>query len=224
MAPGVGADGECEDTIGHLHIWKAYSAMVRSLELSLDPEQETLDSEDWDEFPLRDMAEKTCLMFLSQLVNRFDAEKLVKAKFVEKWLAKQNWGCTEAERRRNFALYMDRRNNRLTDILVALRACHSGREALENAGLMQRASPEDLDPEDSIPLIQRLNAMLPSNLNVSNLEEDDPTRLLIRSLQTAQSIEEHRMRHRHREAMVLNDGSRPVNSEDIIQRAPGSPS
>ena len=220
--PSVEADCVSVDSLKRLHNWKAYSALVRSLELSLDPEQETLDNEDWDEYPLRDMTEKLCLMFLSQLVNHFDAEKLVKAKFVEKWLAKQNWGSTDEERQRNFALYTRRRSNRIRDIVAALRLSDSGREALENAGLLHRSSPEDSDPEDNIPLIERLNAMLPTNINVSNLGEDDSTRLLIRSLQTVQSIEEHRMRHRNREAMVLNDGSRPVNSEDIIQRAPES--
>ena len=35
-----------------------------------------------------------------------------------------------------------------------------------------------------------------------------------------QSVEEQRLRHRHREAMVFNDGTRPLNSEDIIQRNP----
>ncbi|SPQ18687.1 f08e5819-0e56-444c-9cd7-7d10a307073c [Thermothielavioides terrestris] len=206
-------------SLERLHRWKAYAALVRCLELSLDPEQEVLDNEDWDEYPLRDMTEKLCLMFISQLLNCYDAEKLVKAKFVEKWLAKQNWGKTREERLRNFLQYLRCRANRITDIIVCIRGTRSGREALEAAGLLPPSTPTDSDPEDNIPLIERFNVLLPANIDVNNLREDDPARVLIRSLQAVQSVEEQRMRHRHREAMVLNDGSHPVNSDDIIQRA-----
>ncbi|KAK4239804.1 hypothetical protein C8A03DRAFT_32080 [Achaetomium macrosporum] len=210
-------------SLERLHRWKAYAALVRCLELSLDPEQDVLDDEDWDEYPLRDMTEKLCLMFISQLLSCYNAEKLIKAKFVEKWLAKQNWGLMEEDRQRNFAQYTRCRGNHITDIVASIRGSRSGQEALEKAGLVPPASPTDSDPEDNIPLIERFKVLLPNNINVSNLREDDPTRLLIRSLQAVQSAEEQRMRHRHREAMVLNDGSRPVNSDDIIQR-PESPS
>ncbi|KAL2136048.1 hypothetical protein VTI74DRAFT_5784 [Chaetomium olivicolor] len=213
-------------SLERLHRWKAYAALVRCLELSIDPDQEVLNHEDWDEYPLRDMSEKLCLMFFSQLLSCYNAEKLVEAKFVEKWLAKQNWGATQEERQRNFAHYMCRRSNRITDIVTSIRGTHAGRVALEQAGLLPQASPSDTDAEDNIPLIERFNILLPtdiSNINVSSLREDDPTRFLIRSLQAVQSAEEQRMRHRHREAMVLNDGTRPVNSNDIIQRDPGSP-
>jgi len=192
------------------------------LELSLDPEQEVLDDEDWDEYALRDMTEKLCLMFISQLLSCYDAEKLVKAKFVEKWLVKQNWGPTEEARQRNFAQYMRCRGNRITDIVASIRGTRSGREALERVGLLPASSPSESDPEDNVPLIERFSVLLPGNINMSNLRDDDQARLLIRSLQGGQSAEEQRVRHRHREAMVLNDGSRPVNSDDIIQR-PESP-
>lgn len=192
--------------------------------MSLDPEQETLDDEDWDEYPLRDMSEKLCLMFISQLINRYDPEKLVKARFVEKYLAKQNWGSTEEERQRNFAQYMRRRSNRITDVIAALRASRSGREALENAGLLPRSSPEHSDQEDNAPLIERFSVLFPANRDGSHLREDDSTRLLLRSIHAVQFFEQNRLRHRHREAMVLNDGSRPVNSDDIIQPDPEFPS
>ncbi|KAG7292561.1 hypothetical protein NEMBOFW57_002596 [Staphylotrichum longicolle] len=209
-------------SLERLHRWKAYAALVRCLELSLDPEQEVLDDEDWDEYALRDMTEKLCLMFISQLLSCYDAEKLVKARFVEKWLAKQNWGPTEEIRQRNFAQYMRCRGNRITDIVASIRGTRSGREALERAGLLPASPPSESDPEDNAPLIERFSVLIPGNINMSNLRDDDQTRLLIRSLQGGQSAEEQRVRHRHREAMVLNDGTRPVNSDDIIQR-PESP-
>jgi hypothetical protein len=192
--------------------------------LSLDPEQEKLDFDDWDEYNLRDMSEKLCLMFISQLINCCDGvDKLVKAKFVEKWLAKQNWGSTLEERQRNFALYVRSRNNQLNDIIAALRASRSGREALEKAGLMPPASPEDSGAEDGAPLVERFSVVLPTNVDVNNLGDYDPARLLFRSLENMQNAEDRQMRQRHREAMVLNDGTRPLNSSDIIQRNPGSP-
>jgi hypothetical protein len=184
-----------------------------------------LDNEDWDEYGLREMTEKLCLMFISQLLSCYEPEKLIKAKFVEKWLAKQNWGATPEDRLHNFARYMRYKGNRITDIVAAIQATRSGREALEAAGLLPALgpAPEDSDPEDNIPLIERFSVLLPNNINLSNLRDDDQTRLLIRQLQGVQSAEEQRVRHRHREAMVLNDGSRPLNSDDIIQR-PESPS
>ncbi|KAK3310576.1 uncharacterized protein B0T15DRAFT_42633 [Chaetomium strumarium] len=212
------------ESLERLHTWKAYAALVRCLELSLDPKQDVLEAEGFDEYALRDITERVCLMYVSQLLSCYDAEKLVKAKFVEKWLAKQNWGITKEDRQRNFAQYMRCRGNHIADIVASIRACPSGQEALERAELVAPPSPTDSDPEDNAPLIERFKVLLPNNISVRNLSEDDPTALLIRSLQTVHSVEveEQRMRHRHREAMVLNDGSRPVNSDDIIQR-PDSP-
>src|SRR4051812_34596660 len=95
-----------------LHTWKAYTALVRSLELCSDPKQETLDGDKhWDEYPLRDIAEKLPLVFICQLISRFGADMLVKAKFVEKWLAKQNWGD---DRCMNFLLYAQHKRNRIS--------------------------------------------------------------------------------------------------------------
>jgi hypothetical protein len=171
------------------------------------------------------MTEKLCLMFIRQLLSCYEAEKLCKAGFVDKWLAKQNWGATEEDRRRNFAQYMRCRANRITDIVSQIRGSNAGRDTLVQAGLLgpRTPVPSDSDPEDNIPLIERFSVLLPSNINISNLREDEQARLLIRSLQGAQSAEEQRVRHRHREAMVFNDGSHPVNRDDIIQR-PESPS
>ncbi|KAK4205293.1 hypothetical protein QBC40DRAFT_50575 [Triangularia verruculosa] len=205
-----------------LHTWKAYAALVRSLELSLDPDQEVLDHDDWDEYPLRDMAEKLCLMFISQLVNTFDCEKLVKAKFVEKWLSKQNWGTTEDERQQNFSAYLRTKSNRLAEIMSSIRQSPAGREALQKCGLFPYPDVEDSEPDDDdTRLVERFSVLFPETLDVSNLDEDHPTRVLLRSFQTTSVLENQRDRNqRHREAMVLNDGSGPVTSDDIIQRDP----
>jgi hypothetical protein len=176
--------------------------------LGLDPDQEPLDDQDFDEYYLRDMTEKICLMFLSQLVNRYDAEKLVKAKFVEKWLARQNWGSTPVDRMNNFKHYMDHKNNRISDVVGRVKESRSGKEALAKAGLWT----EEAEEADTGSLGLTLSFKMGG---------DDGERLVTRSLE--QSAEAQRVRHRHREAMVINDGSRPFNSEDIIQRDLGSP-
>ncbi len=112
---------------------------------------EELDDKHFDEFYLRDMAEKMCLMFLLQLVNRFDAKELVKAKFVEKWLVKQLWGDMDEERQRNFAEYMQRKQNRLADICQKLQECRIGREATgegeaASRGQLERATQRREQP------------------------------------------------------------------------------
>ncbi|KAK4176324.1 hypothetical protein QBC36DRAFT_10387 [Triangularia setosa] len=214
-----------QDSLDKLHTWKAYAALVRSLELSLDPDQEVLDSDDWDEYPLRDMTEKLCLMFISQLVNTFDCEKLVKAKFVEKWLSKQNWGNTEDERQQNFSAYLRSKTNRLAEIMNCIRRSPAGREALQKCGLFPYSDVEDSEPDnDDTHLVERFGVLFPETLDVNSLDANHPTRVLLRSFQTTQTGEDQRDRNqRHREAMVLNDGSHPVTSDDIIQRDPASP-
>jgi len=185
---------------------------VRSLELSLDPDQETLDDPDWDEYHLRDMTEKLCLMFISQLIGHYKPDLLIKAKFVERWLAKQNWGPEES-RADNFIQYMRTKSNRITDIVHIIRETEAGHEALIKAGLFHRDRDNDGLVDDSAMMgipPERYRTMLSVEVG--------------RARSVEQSAEEQRLRHRHREAMVLNDGSRPFNSDDIIQRELGSPS
>ncbi|KAK3988053.1 hypothetical protein QBC44DRAFT_109618 [Cladorrhinum sp. PSN332] len=212
-----------------LHSWKAYAALVRSLELCIDPDQEVLNPDDWDEYPLRDMSEKLCLMFVSQLVSCFDCEKLVKAKFVDKWLAKQNWGKTDDERQRNFSEYMRRKRNRITEVVDSIKQREFGRKVLEDAKLIPHREHSEADPEDARPYIQRFNVVIPGDLDLDNLHDSDTARVLIQSFQenyNEQAFQEsyRSLRQRNREAMVLSDGNRPLNSDDIIQREPDSTS
>ncbi|KAK4226133.1 hypothetical protein QBC38DRAFT_444909 [Podospora fimiseda] len=205
-----------------LHTWKAYAALVRSLEHCLDPDQEVLNPDDWDEYPLRDMAEKLCLMFVSQLVSCFDCEKLVNAKFVEKWLAKQNWGKTDEERQRNFTEYMRRKRNRITEVVDSIKQRDVGRKTLEDAKLIPYHDPGQIEAESTHPYIQRFNIMLPNDLNLDNLHDNDTARALIRSFREnfdEEAFQEsYRTLRQRREAMVLGDRSRPLNNDDIIQR------
>ncbi|KAH7023331.1 hypothetical protein EDB80DRAFT_878814 [Ilyonectria destructans] len=204
----IGLDG-----LAKLNNAKAYSALVRSLELSLtDVERPRLTDSHWDEYYLRDMAERFCLMFILELINKYGASMLVKARFVEKWLAKQDWGDASEERRHNFKNYMQLKGNRIVDIVDKIRLSKRGLRALEKAGL--------IDKEVSRRRIRELPDL------IMEIEEDTQGGPLAEQQvprTREHSAEEQRLRRQHREAMVLNDGTRPLGREDIIERDHGSP-
>jgi len=168
------------------------------------------------------MTEKLCLMFICQLIGRYDAEKLIKAKFVEKWLAKQNWGNTEEERQTNYREYTQGKNNRICEIAQFIRESPAGREALVKAGLIPQGSTTDNDGDHESQMIaeiaDRFNIAI--SMHMGEMQGDD-SRTMARTLHTG--ADELRRRQLHREAMVLNDGTHPVNHEDIIQPDHGSP-
>lgn len=193
---------------------KAYSALVRSLELSLkDTELPDLTNYHWDEYYLRDMAERFCLMFVHELINKYGASALVKAKFVERWLAKQRWGDAPEARRHNFKSYMDLRSNRIVDIVDRIKHSKRGLRALEKAGLIDKSNARRRIRE--LPDI----IMEPEEQITGDNDSGVQTRRPIRE----HSVEEQRLRRQHREAMVLNDGTRPLGREDIIEREHDSP-
>ncbi|KAI3328410.1 hypothetical protein F4824DRAFT_483563 [Ustulina deusta] len=192
---------------------KGYSAIVRSLELSLDDvEHEKLDDPLYDEYLLRDMGEQRCLLLVSVLIHHHGVEKLVEAEFVEKWLAKQPWGDTDEARRKNFALYMERKKNRICDICLHLTASKVGRKALVRAKLATKSRKPKRDRSANIKVV----------LEISMASEGDSTletsQIELVPRVNDQSVEEQRLRRRHREAMVLNDGTHSLGRGDIIER------
>jgi hypothetical protein len=188
-----------------LHNWKAYSALIRCLELSLDPDQETLNNDFWDDVPLRDITERLCLVFINQLISRYGAEKLIKAGFVEKWLAKQNWGATQEERQANFSRYMQRKSNKISDIVQHIQHSVAGRAALFNAHLITRADRASDDLDDGPRAI--FVSVTGENGHVANV--------VARPLTAGQA--ERRRRQRHREAFVMNDGE-PLVQGNITEQ------
>ncbi|OAA63669.1 cytoskeleton-associated protein [Niveomyces insectorum RCEF 264] len=297
----------------------AYEAFVRSLDHCIAEAEHPMDMLNdayYDEYYLRDIAEKLCLMFLAQL-TAIDVDALVRAGFVERWLARQGWGSTPQERTASFSSYLRVRGNRIADICRRLRASPAGRAALERAMLVQplpqpaalpapprvpplpsandgRHPPEDLS--DTAPVHESeegetegvdyargwtlqpgaARLLTPEELRAvqgvvatdgeavvlvsadaaaaAAAAEDDggggePSvrgRLVLGALDneggasadadadanleraanaTRQprpplrtSREEQRIRRQHREAMVLNDGTRPLRRADIIER------
>ena len=212
------------DSLHLLHTWKAYTALVRSLELCFDPRQEVLAADKhWDEYPLRDMAEKLPLMFICQLITRFGPEMLIKAKFVERWLARQNWGETDKDRWINFSDYAQHKRNRISEIIIVIMGIRAGREALAKAGLIAQDSvtardddqddQDDQDENDGRSTHERRFSLL-NVLNEVNAVNEEPE---ARIVQVAMGFDENRLR-RNREAMVFSDGSHPLNHSDIIHR------
>lgn len=199
------------DTMPLLNTPKAYWAFIRSLQHCMnDVEHEKLDDKYFDEYALRDMAEKLCLMFVSQLLGKYGATQIVKAGFVEKWLAKQKWGETTEERETNFFNYMCKQN-RITDICQRLQESLIGREALEKARLISKGIP---GVEQGFSMIIQVQS---EQVDVDGANAEPTPRNL------EQSAEEQRLRHRHREAMVLNDGTHPLDRSNIIEREHNSP-
>ncbi|KAI0022181.1 hypothetical protein F4780DRAFT_734501 [Xylariomycetidae sp. FL0641] len=195
---------------------KAYSALVRSLELCLDDvEHEKLDDPLYDEYYLRDTGERRCLLLVSQLIHKFGVDKLVEARFVEKWLAKQPWGDKDEERRKNFAMYTDRKKNRISDICLHLRMSRAGRKALVKSKLTAKSRRMKRDRSDHIKVVLEIS-MANEGDNNGVYAETSRTELVPRV--NEQSAEEQRLRRRHREAMVLNDGTHSLGRGDIIER------
>jgi hypothetical protein len=210
-----------DSLVGVLNTPKGYSAIVRSLELSLDDVQhEKLDDPLYDEYLLRDVGERRCLILVTLLVHKFGVEKLVEAKFIEKWLAKQPWGDTEEERRKNFALYMDRKKNRISDICLHLKTSKAGRRALVTAKLATKLKKPKRDRSSNTEVVMEItlgpNGMMVTRPDGITLESSYDTELVPRV--NDQSVEEQRLRRRHREAMVLNDGTHSLGRGDIIER------
>ncbi|KAI0395108.1 hypothetical protein F5Y17DRAFT_425259 [Xylariaceae sp. FL0594] len=211
-------DSYQDSLIEVLHTHKGYTAIVRSLELGLnDAMPETLNDPLYDEYLLRDIGERRCLMLLSVLVHRYGVERLVQAKFVEKWLAKQPWGHSDEERRKNFALYTDRKKNRISDICLHLKTSKEGRKALVKAKLATKAKRAKRDKDGSSDIKVMLEISMSNEGGEDCTDPDTPPAELVPRVND-QSVEEQRLRRRHREAMVLNDGTHSLGRGDIIER------
>lgn len=163
------------------------------------------------------MAEKLPLMFLGQLMQKYGPEQVILAGFVEKWLAKQNWGDTPEERAHNFFQYQYK-SNRIVEIIQKIQQCPMGREALDKAGLMTKKVSENFGIGVFAHIHIQSEVIHEPN---DDDNDDDSAEPMPRHLE--QSPEEQRIRHRHREAMVLNDGTRPFDRSDIIERQHSTP-
>lgn len=150
-------------------------------------------------------------MLISQLVHRYGIEGLAQSKFVERWLAKQPWGDSDEERQNNFAMYLERRKNRISDICYHLKRNKTGRKALFKTKLTTKMNLARRDRSDHIKVVLEIS--------MTNEDGDEATsRTGHVPRVNDQTAEEQRLRRRHREAMVLNDGTHSLGRSDIIER------
>lgn len=194
-------------SVGLFNKPEAWAALVKSLEYSLTDYPHNPFDPEWDNWHLRDIVEQCLLLVLAQLVERFGPGGLVKSRFVERWLAKEPWADHESDRITRFADSLHG-NQRLLVLTRPLFRDHAGRRQLIQAGLV----PQELLGDPNLKRAVRLAE-----------EEEDVDRAwgVINGdgrRRRDQTSEEDHIRRRHREAMVLNDGTRPLVRGDIFQR------
>ena len=186
-----------------------YMAMMKSLEYSITDYMHHKHDSAWDNWHLRDVTERGCLMILGQCVSETGSvDGLVKARFVDRWLVKEPWGDGESERQANFVELLNNRHFRLHSICEALFYNSAGRKQLQNVKLVPPLHDPDLDGVD----VRMVNGE-------STAGEDFEEGLFVESRRPRdQTVEEEHLRRRHREAMVLNDGTTPLGRGDIFER------
>lgn len=200
-----------QGTLQRFYSQPTFNAFVRCLEHSMkDSDIPVLDYGYWDEFSLRNETERLALTFLYELTQARDTDLLVKSKFVEKWLAKQPWGDSDEERQRNFKEYLNKRN-KVSDLIRCLQSSQRGMEVLRAAKLVPPSRKHDNDNKYHV----YING---SELDDMCFSDGENAPVGSGSRSREQSEEEVRLRRQHREAMVFNDGTRPIGREDIIER------
>lgn len=187
---------------------KTYAALVKCLEYCItDYEHNEYDPE-WDNWHLRDFVEQGCVLILAQLVDKFGVEGIVKARFVERWLVKEPWGgADDDERQLNFMDSLTKRF-RLNELCLPLFRDNAGKKALEDAKLLPAGK---IIYDESEVDVKMTNGEGTAGEDFDGMFVDSRRR-------RDQSSEEEHLRRRHREAMVLNDGTRPLGRGDIIER------
>lgn len=162
---------------------------------------------DFDNFDFRDSAERFCLMIAHRLILEFGVSGFVKASFIEKWLAKQPWGEREEEKQDNIMDLLPRCNT-LSFIVMRMIKDPRALRRLKKAGLINEAL--DL-------LNDKIDVRMVNGEGTAG-EGDLPDSTEGGTRHREQSLEEQNLRRRHREAMVLNDGTQPIGRDSIYER------
>jgi hypothetical protein len=190
---------------------KAFGAIVTCLARCVGDVPHSNYDKEFDNFDFRDPVERFCLLVLFRLTMEFGSEEIIKAGVVPRWLAKEPWGSTEKEIQENFKHCYH--NMRLSELILRIAHHSRGLADLVKAKLMDTSDTTFFPPPK---IIIDDNIAGEHGLSDLGLTEGVPR---IRE----QSAEETRLRRRHREAMVLNDGVQPVGVSDIIEREYTSP-
>ncbi|KAG9244465.1 hypothetical protein BJ878DRAFT_68803 [Calycina marina] len=182
---------------------KFYMAIMKSLEYSLtDYEHHEYDTA-WDNWNMRDVAERGCLSILEQCVREQGPDYLVRARFVGRWLAKEPWGEVpedDSVRQSNFNnLIYKQQHYRLYTICTALFWHNAGRKQLFDTQLVPAQRVEDWQD------VRMINGLGTSGENADEAPGliDTLEQVVSRRPREQSAAEEH-LRRRHREVMVIN--------------------
>ncbi|POS83618.1 hypothetical protein EPUL_003502 [Erysiphe pulchra] len=192
-------------TIEFLHTPQGYVALIKCLEYCVTDYKHNPFDADWDNWYLRDIVEQLALGLVLKLVEKFGPGRLLQYRFIEQWLAKEPWGNTIPQRQSNFATFLQETSQKLNDIVTPLSQDPEGMKQLQKGKLIA----------DNIT---GLGIFKPAHQGREGGQDYSDFYIFDSSRRRMQSSTNEYVRRRHREAMVLNDGSRPVGREDIIQR------
>lgn len=184
---------------------KTYAAIVKALEYCVTDYEHNAYDPEWDNWYLRDVVEQGCLLILGQMVDQFGVEGLVKSRFVPRWLAKEPWGGVTDEQRQTKFIGSLSKQQRLQALTTSLCDDAAGRAQLVEAKLLPAVVVHHRAANDT--------RMMDGESTAGEEEGQGP---VIR--RRDQSSAGENIRRRHREAMVLNDGTRPLGRGDIIER------
>lgn len=199
----------------------SYAALVKCLEFCVTDYQHHAYDADWDNWQLRDIVEQGCLNILSQLTDRYGIVGLLKSRFIERWLSKEPWGKEELERQKNFEDSTEK-NFQISKITSQLFHHYPAIAQLQKVGLVH--TPPLLEPVTEIQQNEEGSREDQQVVDVPTTVPEDleeMARAYARfqaTRRTQLGTEDDHLRRRHREAMVLNDGTRPLGRGDIFQR------
>ncbi|RDW74025.1 hypothetical protein BP5796_07467 [Coleophoma crateriformis] len=210
----------CSPILHLLNTPKGYSALVTSLQYSVDDYKHNVYDPDWDNWELRDMCERGCLMILGQLSDHYGVKGLVRAGFIEKWLAKEPWGGRNEDERQLAFMDSLAKDTRLADIAMPLFRDEAARLRLEATRLLPPRLEEQILDAGHVSSVKDVRMVGGEGTSGEGEEGDHFVQAFVEGLRRPResSVEEAVVRQRHREAMVLNDGSRPLGRADIIER------
>lgn len=174
---------------------------------------------DWDNWYLRDVAETSCLRIIHELICKYDVGELLSAGFIERWLVKEPWGKTEEERCKNF-LDSLKQEKLLNRVLVPIFNDEKGRKRLEEVNLIPPrpvSMTNHLTMEGSGDQYMEQYEGMFTERRSRNQYTDQLEGVFTERRPRDQSTAGEHLRRRHREAMVLNDGTRPLERGDIYE-------
>ncbi|KAL8820130.1 MAG: hypothetical protein Q9223_001580 [Gallowayella weberi] len=172
----------------------------------------------------RTQAERDALEIMYIFMLRFGVELALECKVFERWLARYPFGGKpKMKSPGNERLQPDLALDRITQLIATN---EKGRRALIDNGLVSehrtRSEASDNivnDDQDRSSRVKRFSRIWHEVHGTANAPDPGLGPMMRRGYRVhEESVEEQALRRRRREAMVLGEMGRPIESEDIIQR------